>query len=136
MNHDNTFTYRGTVHHADRLQTFKSGFKKRTVVCFTKTQGRDKEYTNYAVFDAVGDAAAKAEVLKNGDEVEVTFRLAGRAWKKNDASPTMWFGSATAFKVELLSGPNAGSLTTGEKTDGKDQEQAAPDSSDADDYPF
>ena len=133
MNNENQFTYRGKVHHADRLQTFKSGFKKRTIVCYTKTQGRDKEYTNYAVFDAVGDAAAKTETLKNGDEVQVTFRLDGRAWKKDDASPTRWFGSATALKVELMSGPNAGSLTGGDKAE--TEAEPEPDWV-ADDVPF
>ena len=148
MNNENQFTYRGKVHHADRLQTFKSGFKKRTIVCYTKTQGRDKEYTNYAVFDAVGEAAAKTETLKNGDEVQVTFRLDGRAWKKDDASPTRWFGSATALKVELMSVsperseprsgryagcPNAGSLTGGDKAE--TEAEPEPDWV-ADDVPF
>lgn len=100
----NRFTYYGTVHELGAVQTFSSGFKKRELIC--KTVG--EKYTDYAVFTAKKETCDRIATLKPGDEVAVDFALDGHEW--DGPKGNRWFGGATALKVELTSGVNAGSL--------------------------
>ena len=100
----NVFEYTGQLHELGPMQTFSSGFKKRELICRTK----NGEYTDYAVFTAKNELADKVAVLKPGDVVAVTFVLDGHEW--DGPKGKRWFGGATAIKVELAAGVNAGSL--------------------------
>lgn len=100
----NRFTYLGTVHELGPVQSFKSGFRRRELVC-KATGGK---YTDYAVFTAKNDTCDRIGAIKPGDEVAVDFALDGHAW--DGPRGRRWFGGATALKVELAGGVNAGSL--------------------------
>jgi len=103
---DNVFTYAGKVDHVGEEKTFKSGFKKRELVCYT-TGGK---YADYAVFEASNKAADAVAGLKKGADVVVSFRLSGRAWDDQRTGTTKWFGSATAFKVMVGTGTEVPSV--------------------------
>jgi len=130
----NRFTYRGTVHELGPVQNFNSGFHKRELVC--KTTGG--KYTDYAVFTAKNDTCDTIGTLKPGDDVTVDFALDGHEW--DGPKGKKWFGGATALKVELASGVNAGSLNRSDaptaESEGCYTDTQTIDDAVADDMPF
>ena len=126
----NLFTYTGQVHELGPVQTFSSGFKKRELICKTK----NGEYTDYAVFTAKKETADKIATLKPGDHVSVTYVLDGHEW--DGPNGKRWFGGATAIKVELAAGVNAGQLNAEEQADKARQDQMTLDNATPDDFPF
>jgi hypothetical protein len=89
---------RGVVHLIEETKTYgQKGFRKRLVVL---EQDNDR-FTNYIPFDFIQDACDSVDELNVGDEVEITYRLAGRKWQKDAKSEVKFFlnAEATAFKV-------------------------------------
>lgn len=128
MSAKNVFEYTGQLHELGPVQTFSSGFKKRELICKT-TNG---EYTDFAVFTAKKELADKVAVLKPGETVAVTFALDGHEW--DGPKGKRWFGEATAIKVELADGVNAGSMIHGDKPE--NPQQGTLDSVGENDIPF
>lgn len=96
------YKYRGEVHFISPVQTFQSGFAKRTLVL--KEQGESK-YPNYAAFeftrskDGTRDGTKQLDRLLVGEPVEVSFFLDAH---ESNKTPGSWFSSNRGIKVERL----------------------------------
>jgi hypothetical protein len=122
-------TVRGVVHLIEETKTFgQKGFRKRLVV-LEQSKGT---FTNYVPVEFVKDGCDAVDDLSVGDEIEVTYRLSGRRWQKDEASETKYFLSAEGLSFRRLSGG-------GRAHDGSDDATAPNDAlADAadDDVPF
>lgn len=83
------FKYKGTVHQIGNVQTFASGFKKRTLVLANKGE----KWDFYAAFDFTREHVNDLNGLAKGEEVVVEFTLDAFESKTNKGS---WFSSARA----------------------------------------
>ncbi len=89
---------RGFVHLIEETKTFgQKGFRKRLLV-LEQDNGR---FPNYIPIDFTGDNCDSIDGLKVGDEIEVSYRLAGRRWQKDPQSEVKFFlnAEATGFKA-------------------------------------
>lgn len=89
---------RGFVHLIEETKTFgQKGFRKRLLV-LEQDNGR---FPNYIPIDFTGDNCDSIDSLKVGDEIEVSYRLAGRRWQKDPQSEVKFFlnAEATGFKA-------------------------------------
>ena len=96
-----TYKYKGEVHKVLPLQTFQSGFAKRTLVL----KDDSGQYTDYAAFDFTRskdgsrDGTKQLDRIRPGETVEVTFTLSANESKMK---PGSWFPSNRASKVERV----------------------------------
>jgi len=105
-------TVSGTVHVIEETKTYgQKGFQKRLVVL----EQEDGRFSNYIPVEFLRDNCDAADGMKVGDEVEVTYRLSGRKWQRDEDSEVKYFLSAEALSFRVLSGgeaaaqqPNAG----------------------------
>ena len=90
----------GVVHLIEETKTYgNKGFRKRLVVL-----EQDKgSFTNYVPIEFTRDSCDSVDDLKLADEVEVTYRLNGRRWQRDEASEVKYFLSAEAMSFKLLS---------------------------------
>lgn len=89
----------GTVHLIEPTKTFgQKGFRKRLVVIEQST-GR---FTNYLPLEFVQDGCDRADSLKVGDNVTVTYRLTGRKWQRDERSEVKFFLSAEAISFQVM----------------------------------
>ena len=89
---------RGVVHLIEETKTYGSkGFRKRLVV-LEQDNGR---FTNYVPVEFTHEGCDSVDELKEGDEVEVSYRLSGRRWQKDANSDVKFFlnAEATSFQV-------------------------------------
>ena len=94
-------TVRGVVHLIEETKTFgQKGFRKRLVV-LEQSKGT---FTNFIPVDFLKDACDEADGLSVGDEIEVTYRLSGRRWQRDEASEAKYFLSVEALSFRHLSG--------------------------------
>ena len=99
-------TVRGVVHLIEETKTFgQKGFRKRLVV-LEQSKG---SFTNYVPIDFLKDACDEVDDLTVGDEIEVTYRLSGRRWQRDEASEAKYFLSAEGLSFKQLSGGGRGS---------------------------
>jgi len=101
---------RGNVHVIEDTKTYgQNGFRKRLVV-LEQDNGR---FVNYLPLDFIQDACDSVDELNVGDEVEISYRLSGRKWQRDQESEVKYFLSAeaTEFKVLQKSGDNSGGPT-------------------------
>ena len=89
----------GIVHLIDETKTYgQKGFRKRLVVL-----EQDKgSFTNYVPIEFVKDACETVDELSVGDEVEVTYRLNGRRWQRDQQSEVKYFLSAEALNFRVV----------------------------------
>ena len=89
----------GIVHLIDETKTYgQKGFRKRLVVL-----EQDKgSFTNYVPIEFVKDACETVDELNVGDEVEVTYRLNGRRWQRDQQSEVKYFLSAEALNFRIV----------------------------------
>jgi hypothetical protein len=98
-------TIRGVVHLIEETKTFgQKGFRKRLVV-LEQSKGT---FTNFIPVEFVKDGCDAVDDLAVGDEVEVTYRLSGRRWQRDEASEAKYFLSAEGLSFKLLSGAGRG----------------------------
>jgi hypothetical protein len=117
---------RGTVHVIEATKSFgQKGFRKRLVV-LEQQNGR---FANYIPVEFTNDACDAADELKEGDEVDVTYRLSGRKWQKDPTSEVKYFLSAEAMGFTKV-GAGGGSSNEDDLNDTFSQ-AAADDESDA-----
>lgn len=91
----------GKVHFIDETKTFgQKGFRKRLVVLEQDT-GR---FTNYLPMEFIQDACDDVDQLAVGNEVEISFRLSGRKWQRDEHSEVKYFLSAEATGFRVLAG--------------------------------
>lgn len=92
-------TVRGTVHLIEETKTYgQKGFRKRLVV-LEQDKGR---FINYIPVDFVQDGCDSVDELSVGDDVEVTYRLSGRKWQRDERSEVKFFLNAEATEFKIL----------------------------------
>lgn len=117
---------RGTVHVIEETKSFgQKGFRKRVVV-LEQQNGR---FANYVPLEFTNDACDAVDDLKQGDEVDVTYRLSGRKWQKDPTSEVKYFLSAEAMGFNKV-GAGGGGPSDDDLNDAFSQ-AAADDESDA-----
>jgi len=101
---------RGNVHVIEDTKTYgQNGFRKRLVV-LEQDNGR---FVNYLPLEFIQDACDSVDELSVGDEVEISYRLSGRKWQRDQQSEVKYFLSAeaTEFKVLQKAGDNSSGPT-------------------------
>ncbi|MFV1968867.1 MAG: DUF3127 domain-containing protein [Pirellulaceae bacterium] len=92
-------TVRGTVHLVEEAKTYgQKGFRKRLVVLEQDT-GR---FTNYIPLEFIQDGCDTVDELHVGDDVEITYRLSGRKWQRDENSEVKFFLNAEAIEFKVL----------------------------------
>jgi hypothetical protein len=122
-------TVRGVVHLIEETKTFgQKGFRKRLVV-LEQSKGT---FTNFIPVEFMKDGCDAVDDLAVGDEIEVTYRLSGRRWQRDEASEVKFFLSAEGLSFKALSGSGRAPGGPGDATDPNDAFAEAGD----DDVPF
>jgi hypothetical protein len=122
-------TVRGVVHLIEETKTFgQKGFRKRLVV-LEQSKGT---FTNFIPVDFVKDGCDAVDDLSEGDEIEVTYRLSGRRWQRDEASEAKYFLSAEGLSFKRLSGSGRASDNSDDAIDPNDELAEAGN----DDVPF
>ncbi len=122
-------TIRGVVHLIEETKTFgQKGFRKRLVVL----QQEKASFTNYIPVEFVKDGCDAVDDLSLGDEIEVTYRLSGRRWQRDEASEAKYFLTAEGLSFRHLS--EGGRPAAGPRAD-RDPNDALAEAAD-DDVPF
>ena len=122
-------TLRGIVHLIEDTKTFgQKGFRKRLVV-LEQNLGR---FTNYIPLDFIGDACDNVDSLKQGDEIEASYRLSGRKWQRDPQSEVKFFLSAEALNFRSVAGGSAGDSGSAKSANDRFSEAA----DDYEDTPF
>jgi hypothetical protein len=98
---------KGKVHEIGALQQVSETFKKRDLII---EYAENPTYPEYIRFEALQDKTALFDVLKQGDEVEVSFNLRGRPWT-NKEGVTSYFNSLVVWRLTQLTN-TAGSAAT------------------------
>jgi hypothetical protein len=90
----------GVVHLIEETKTYgNKGFRKRMVVL-----EQDKgSFTNFIPIEFIRDSCDSVDDLNVGDEIEVTYRLNGRRWQRDEASEVKFFLSAEAMSFKVTS---------------------------------
>ena len=97
---------RGIVHHIDSTKTYgQNGFRKRLVVL----EQDSSRFTNYVPVEFIQDACDTVDELNVGDDVEITYRLSGRKWQKDQNSEVKYFLNAEALSFKVMSGASSSS---------------------------
>ena len=92
-------TVRGVVHLIEWTKTVgQKGFRKRLVV-LEQDKGR---FINYIPLEFLHESCDRVDELNCGDEVEVTYRLSGRKWQRDERSEVKYFLSAEATDFKVL----------------------------------
>ena len=102
----------GKIHVIEETKTYgQKGFRKRLMVLEQDT-GR---FTNYIPVEFIQDGCDTVDQLNIGDEVEVSYRLAGRKWQRDENSDVRYFLSAEAMEFSVLT-PAGGTPMTAQDT--------------------
>ncbi len=89
----------GVVHLIEETKSYgKNGFRKRLVVL----EQEKGSFTNYIPVDFIKDACDEVDDLNVGDEVEISYRLSGRRWQRDESSDVKYFLSAEAISFKIL----------------------------------
>lgn len=125
-------TVRGVVHLVEETKTYgQKGFRKRLVVL----EQDIGSFTNYIPVEFIRDACDAVDGLREGDEIEVTYRLSGRRWQRDASSEPKYFLSAEALSYQVISG-GGGVAATGGDGHTRMANDAFSEAVDDDDAPF
>ena len=104
----------GVVHLIEETKTYgNKGFRKRLVVL-----EQDKgSFTNYVPVEFTRDSCDSVDEMNVGDEVEVTYRLSGRRWQKDERSEVKFFLNAEAMSFRITGDGVPGGNMTEKVTD-------------------
>jgi hypothetical protein len=98
---------KGTIHLIEETKTFgQKGFRKRLVVL---EQNKGSGFTNYIPVEFLKDACDSVDDLHLGDEIEVSYRLSGRRWQRDESSDPKYFLSAEAMSFRVITGNSSDS---------------------------
>ncbi|MEM9365699.1 MAG: DUF3127 domain-containing protein [Planctomycetota bacterium] len=119
-------TVRGVVSVIEETKTYgQKGFRKRLVVL-----EQDKgSFTNYVPIEFIRDGCDRADELRIGDEIDVTYRLNGRKWQRDANSEVKYFVSVEAMDFAVVGG-----AASADKDD--DPNSAFSEAADEEDAPF
>ena len=96
----------GQVHVLEDTKTYgQKGFQKRLMV-LEQDNGR---FVNYIPVEFISDSCASADELAVGDQVEVTYRLSGRKWQRDEQSDVKYFLSAEVMSFKKQGSGSGGS---------------------------
>ena len=119
---------RGVVSVIEETKTFgQKGFRKRLVV-LEQDNGR---FANFIPVDFVRDSCDTVDEMNVGDEVEISYQLAGRKWQKDPSAEVKYFLNAEAISFKVLKGAEAGGAAAS-----GDANDAFAESYDENDIPF
>ena len=108
-------TAKGMIHLIEETKTYgQKGFRKRLVV-LEQTKGGG--FTNYIPVEFLKDACDSVDELHLGDEIEVSYRLSGRRWQRDESSEPKYFLSAEAMSFRVLNGGGSGQSGAGPDID-------------------
>lgn len=108
-------TVKGTIHLIEETKTYgQKGFRKRLVVL---EQVKGGGFTNYVPVEFLKDACDSVDDLHLGDEIEVSYRLSGRRWQRDESSEPKYFLSAEAMSFRVLNGGGSAQSDTGPDID-------------------
>ena len=108
-------TVKGTIHLIEETKTYgQKGFRKRLVVL---EQVKGGGFTNYVPVEFLKDACDSVDELHLGDEIEVSYRLSGRRWQRDESSEPKYFLSAEAMSFHVLNGGGSGQTNAGPDID-------------------
>ena len=94
-------TVTGIVEVIEDTKTYgQKGFRKRIVV-LKQDGGR---FTNYLPMEFIQDGCDSVDELKVGQNIEVTYRLSGRKWQRDEQSEVKYFLSAEAMNFRVIDG--------------------------------
>ena len=97
----------GVIHLIDETKTYgQKGFRKRLLVL----EQENGSFTNYIPIDFIKDGCDTVDELNVGDEIEVTYRLSGRKWQRDEQSEVKYFLSAEALSFRLLGAGPGGTM--------------------------
>lgn len=89
----------GIVHLIEDTKTYGSkGFRKRLVVL----EQENGSFTNYIPVEFIRDSCDSVDDMNVGDEVEVSYRLSGRRWQRDEQSEVKFFLSAEAMSFRVV----------------------------------
>ena len=92
-------TVQGYVHLIEKTKVYgQNGFRKRLVVL----EQDSSRFTNYIPVDFVQESCDTVDELSAGDEVEITYRLSGRKWQRDEKSEVKFFLNAEAIKFTVV----------------------------------
>ena len=98
---------KGTIHLIEETKTYgQKGFRKRLVVL---EQNKGSGFTNYIPVEFLKDACDSVDDLHIGDEIEVSYRLSGRRWQRDESSDPKYFLSAEAMSFRVITGSSSDS---------------------------
>lgn len=121
-------TVRGVVHLIEETKTYgQKGFRKRLVVL----EQDNGSFTNYIPVEFIRDSCDAVDEMNLADDVEITYRLSGRKWQKDEQSETRYFLSAEAISFKVHSGYGG---VTGDAVESAND--ALSEAVDEDDAPF
>ena len=121
---------RGVVHLIEEVKTFgQKGFRKRLVV-LEQAKGT---FTNFIPVEFVKDGCDEVDDLSVGEEIEVTYRLSGRRWQRDEASEAKYFLTAEALSFRRVSD---GGSRAGGSSSSVDANDALSEAAADDDVPF
>ena len=98
---------RGIVHVVEETKTYgRKDFRKRLVVLEQDT-GR---FPNYVPVHFIQEGCDSVDQLNVGDEVDITYRLSGRKWQRDEQSEVKFFLNAEGSKFTVVNkaGTSAG----------------------------
>ena len=108
-------TAKGMIHLIEETKTYgQKGFRKRLVVL---EQTKGSGFTNYIPVEFLKDACDSVDELHLGDEIEVSYRLSGRRWQRDESSEPKYFLSAEAMSFRVLNGGGSGQSGAGPDID-------------------
>ncbi len=108
-------TVKGTIHLIEETKTYgQKGFRKRLVVL---EQVKGGGFTIYVPVEFLKDACDSVDDLHLGDEIEVSYRLSGRRWQRDESSEPKYFLSAEAMSFRVLNGGGSGQSGAGPDID-------------------
>lgn len=95
----------GKVHLIEETKTYgQKGFRKRLVV-LEQSKGR---FDNFIPIEFVQDDCDSVDEMSVGNNVEVSYRLAGRKWQKDSNSDVRFFLNLEATDFQILDGGGSG----------------------------
>ena len=87
----------GKVHFIDETKEYgQRGFRKRLVVL----EQENDRFPNFIPVEFLRESCDTVDELSIGDEIEVTYQLAGRKWQRDANSEVKYFlnAEATSFR--------------------------------------
>ena len=87
---------KGKIYKILPLETFSSGFQKKSLVIETISA-----YPQKIIVDFIKDKIDLLDNLQEGDEIEISYNLNGKEWTSPQGE-VKYFNSITAWRIEHL----------------------------------